>query len=63
MNEFIKHGTFIEYRVNGVTHRTNGPAFEYTDGAWDWLLYDKWHRYYGPGDNWGEWWIHGEMVK
>lgn len=53
----------IEYRVNDEWHRTNGPAFLWYDGDFDWYLFGEQHRYYGPVNLGENWWIHGEYVK
>ena len=39
----------IEYRnEQGLFHREDGPAIEYTDGAKEWQQYGKLHRLDGP---------------
>jgi hypothetical protein len=65
----------VRYRLNGVPHRTNGPAFEWLNGDWSWALHGKIHRYYGlAGSNamidiFHEsrkikfWVLHGERVR
>lgn len=48
---------------NGKVHCANGPAKVWDEGDWHWYLYGKWHRYYGPIDNDGDWWIDNEFIK
>ena len=57
-----------EHRVNKALHRANGPALIFNDSVfndsdWDWYLFGKWHRYYGPADSNGTWFIHHVRVK
>jgi hypothetical protein len=60
--EVLDNGT-ITYRMDdNRLHRANGPAMEWFD-AWEWVLYDNWHRYYGPQDQSGDWWIHDMRIK
>jgi hypothetical protein len=53
----------VVYYLKNDRHRANGPAIEWKDGQWDWVMYDKWHRYYGPQSQKQDWWIHGKWVK
>jgi hypothetical protein len=57
---------FKEHFVDGVYHRVNGPSaydFDDTTDYWGWHLFGSAHRYYGPADENGDWWIHGEFIK
>lgn len=51
------------HRVNNASHRVNGPAVLFNNSEWDWYLFGKWHRYYGPSDSSGNWFIHNVRVK
>ena len=46
-----------------LKHRVNGPAVAWEDNDWDWALFGRWHRYYGPQSQDQDWWIHGRLVK
>jgi hypothetical protein len=48
-----------EYYRDGDYHRVNGPAIYWDDGDWSWWLYGQCHRYYGPANIRGAWYIHG----
>ena len=74
MNEIIKRdGGYLEYRLNGLMHRANGPAFlnvnRIDNGSW--YLFGNRHRYYSPHvfmpsnglEIVSEWIIHGEKIK
>jgi hypothetical protein len=74
MIDRIEENDRVCYRLNGVPHRPNGPAFEWPNGDWSWSLYGKIHRYYGPaacnetidkyhGGNSKFWVLHGEGVR
>lgn len=58
-----------EYLKNGLLHRANGPAYHYSSTAWwgaeEWCWYlDGYpHRYYGPCDHMGEWYIKNTFIK
>lgn len=49
----------VDYRY----HRTNGPAVEWKDGDWGWMLHDRNHRYYGPQNNNGDWFLNMRFIK
>ena len=57
----IKNGS------NGGLHRTDGPAYEYTNGTKHWYLNGKRHRTDGPAveyaDGDGEWYIDGVKLS
>jgi hypothetical protein len=50
-----------EYWYDHNLHRTDGPAVFWLD-EFVWYLHGKQHRYYGPADHMGEWYIHGEFI-
>lgn len=52
----------IMFELNGMLHRPNGPAIIWNDGDWGWNLFGLWHRYYGPRDESGDWYIHDVLV-
>ena len=60
MKEYI-----IGYTKNedGQLHKKNGPARLWNDKSWEWLLNGEYHRYYGPHDSYGNWWIHNRIIK
>lgn len=43
-------------------HKTNGPVRIWNNGEWEWRLFGKRHRYYGPCYA-HVWRIHGQIVK
>jgi hypothetical protein len=51
------------WTMNGVYHRTDGPAAEWADGDKYWWLNDRIHRVDGPAiesaNGNKEWWLHG----
>jgi len=57
------------YKLNGKTHRTDGPAFVGRFNVLPWYLFGHAHRYYGPaqaqglGSSDGIWYIHGRKIK
>jgi hypothetical protein len=53
----------VEYYKDDVIHRTNGPARTWFDGVEAWYLFGEYHRYYGPQDVDGSWWLHGDQIK
>jgi hypothetical protein len=63
MIERAEDDNSVWYVLNGNLHRPNGPAMIWKDGEWCWLLYGKWHRYYGPSRDYGCWWIHNVGIK
>ena len=50
-----------QWRLNGIVHRTDGPAIEWVDGRKYWKINGKQHRTDGPAveypDGDAEWWI------
>lgn len=67
MIERIEFSSRIDYELDGKLHRPNGPARIWDARIWGvceaWALYGNWHRYYGPGDSVGSWYMHGVCVK
>lgn len=56
-----------EWRLNGILHRTDGPAFEGADGTRHWRLNGKFHRTDGPASEVANgsksWWLNGELHR
>jgi len=54
------------WRLNGKTHREDGPAIEYRDGSGLWFLNGQHHREDGPAveyaSGYREWWLNGERM-
>ena len=45
-------------------HKPNAPLWLSDDGDdWGWMLHGNWHRYYGPQNNNGSWYLEGEYLK
>lgn len=57
----------IEYRLNGMLHREDGPAVEWADGHKEWYEYGMLHRLDGPAIEWSSgnrtWFINGWCIK
>ena len=54
----------VDWTINGVLHREDGPALSYPDGSCRWYLNGKLHRSGGPavdGAMHKFWYIHGEI--
>lgn len=52
------------YTLDGYPHRADGPAIIWQNiGEWAWSLYGYAHRYYGPRNVYGGWFIHGDKIK
>jgi len=64
--ETDRHGNKY-WVLNGVRHRTDGPAVEYADGTKYWWLNDELHRTDGPAIEYAngtkEWYLNGEQVE
>jgi len=54
------------WKVNGLLHRTDGPAVEFADGRKEWLINGKRHREDGPAIEWHDgdkfWYLNGERL-
>lgn len=62
-NEIIKDATYEHLcRKDGLIHQTNTPAVIWRNGHWSWWLYSRRHRYYGPQDDYGRWYIHSDRL-
>ena len=55
-----------EWRLNGILHRTDGPAIEYSTGTKEWWVNGKRHRTDGPAIEWSDgskaWYLNGNVV-
>lgn len=53
--------------LNGVRHRTDGPAVVTADGIKEWWKKGKLHREDGPAVEWAngskEWWLNGDLHR
>ena len=56
-----------EWRLNGILHRTDGPAVERSDGSKFWWLKGILHRTDGPAIEWPNgskvWYLNGELHR
>ena len=56
-----------EWRLNGLLHRTDGPAREWADGSKEWWQKGQLHRLDGPSikkaDGSKQWFINGEKLS
>ncbi len=56
-----------EWYLNGVLHREDGPAVEYSDGTCQWWVNGNLHREDGPAieyaDGGKEWYINHEFQR
>jgi hypothetical protein len=66
MIKIVEDLCVIEYLLEGLTHRPNGPAMLWHSRWYEWYLFGKQHRYYGPVHNVPSaapfWCIHGEKI-
>jgi hypothetical protein len=57
----------VVWKMDGKTHRADGPAVIYADGSQEWYLNDKKHRTDGPARIWSdgyqEWWLDGKLHR
>ena len=55
-----------EWLLNGILHRTDGPAIEYSTGTKEWWVNGKRHRTDGPAIEWSDgskaWFLNGNVV-
>jgi len=53
--------------VNGMYHREDGPAVEWSDGDKEWWIRNKLHRVGGPAiemaDGQKEWWLNNKLHR
>lgn len=61
--EIITRSDCVEYYKDDIIHRSNGPARIWNDGVGGWYINGEYHRYYGPQDIDGSWWLHGIRIK
>lgn len=72
MNKYI-NGTpkicadgVIEWRLEDILHRIDGPAVEYKNGTEEWWVNGKTHRLNGPAVSYfsgiEEWWIYNKKI-
>jgi hypothetical protein len=51
----------------GLYHRDDGPAIEWSDGSREWYVNGKNHRLDGPAVEWSdggrEWWVDGKCHR
>jgi hypothetical protein len=56
-----------EWLLNGLLHRTDGPALEGASGTKAWWLHGKRHRVDGPAIEWADgaksWWLNGKLHR
>ena len=59
------NGTRAWY-INGLLHRTDGPAFEYANGDRAWWVNGQLHRLDGPAIEYAngdcEWWLNDQLL-
>jgi hypothetical protein len=53
----------IDLRHDEDWHNTNGPILWENGNRWEWWLFDGYHRYYGPQDSDGKWFLHNKRIK
>jgi len=55
------------WTLNGLLHREDGPALEYTNGSTLWYHHGALHRLDGPAEEWVNgykyWWYQGERIS
>lgn len=65
--ERIEFSNRIEYRLNGILHREDGPAREWAVGNKAWYVDGKCHRSDGPAIEWAdgdkEWRVDGNRHR
>jgi hypothetical protein len=66
LKQVSSSGNIEYYDADTVQHRSNGPAVYWEksrEWMWFWFLHGKRHRYYGPSNDDGEWYLHGKKIK
>jgi len=57
----------LEYRINGLLHRSEGPAVEFSNGDKEWWLNGKLHREDGPAleyvNRYKAWYKNGQLHR
>lgn len=61
--DWFMNGEIRALNADGKLHKPNGPAAVFLNGDWEWWLYGKRHRYYGPYASWSSWYRHGKYIK
>lgn len=64
--KIVKPNGTVEYRLNEVLHREDGPAVEYPDGRKDWYLNGRKHRVGGPAvesSDYRMWYLNGKLHR
>ena len=65
--ERIELSNRVEYLLNGILHRLDGPAVEWANGDKSWWVDGKRHRLDGPAiertDGSKEWWVDGKRHR
>jgi hypothetical protein len=54
VNPYIDVNGIKEWYLNGLLHRTDGPAREWANGGKQWFLNDELHRTDGPACEWDD---------
>ena len=64
LKQVSSSGDIEYYNPATVQHRSNGHAvFWENTKTLMWFLHGKRHRYYGPSDDAGEWYLNGGKIK
>ena len=65
--EIIAEATYVEWILDGKTHREDGPAYIHEFDGSIWFLHGKYHRTDGPAilfrDGRKEWYINDEQYS
>ena len=55
------------WRVNGLLHRLDGPALEWSNGYKEWHVNGLYHRLDGPAIEWSDgdknWYANGKLIS
>ena len=53
--------------LEGLLHRIDGPAVEWSDGSKEWYVNGEWHRIDGPAvvrrNEYKTWWVNGQLHR
>jgi hypothetical protein len=59
--------SYVEYFLNGIINREDGPAREWVNGSKEWFLNGKFHRTDGPAGEFAngdkEWFLNGSVHR
>lgn len=58
-----EHYYGVSYSKDGMYCRLNGPAKMWDDGLESWYLDGRRHRYYGPQNKKGVWFVRDHRIK